>query len=480
MRQIKKIMAMFSICLSMALVVPCIAPTLSTSVTVEAATKVKLNKKKAYVTKGEKIQLKVSGTKKTVKWSSSNKKIATVSSKGTVKGLKKGTVTITAKVGDEKYTCKVTVESPKISESKVTVYKGKKITLSMKNTKQTVKWTSSNKKVATVNSKGSVKGIKKGTATITAKVGNKKYTCKITVKNPIALKSISLNKSKLTLEVDDEYQLKVKYNPSNTTVDKSVEWRSSNEDVIDVDEDGYLYAWDAGTATITAKVGGKKATCKVTVKEPNIEVDEIEINKEHICLAIGDIEKLNAEVFPENATNKTVSWSIDDDSVATINNQGEVCAVGIGKAMITATIDGVSTFCEVEVYDGKVYTPVACLIDFSYECAKFPRTVVFTNIYYTDDNGAGNELWLIEGYGENNFGGNSYFYVSAMRSDNVESYPLKPYKYYEISEQNYVRTVAYNKNPYSSNMWMFDDLNKDYAKNEYYSWFGDETSVTFE
>ena len=77
----------------------------------------------------------------------------------------------------------VQATSIKISNTKKTLYVGNKYTLKIKGTKKKVKWTSSNKKVATVNSKGKVTAKKKGTATITAKVSGKKYKCKITVKS---------------------------------------------------------------------------------------------------------------------------------------------------------------------------------------------------------------------------------------------------------------------------------------------------------
>ena len=78
------------------------------------AAKVKINKKKATVYVGKTVQLKVTGTKKKVKWSSSNKKIAKVTKKGIVKGIKVGKAVITAKVGTKKYKCKVTIKKQPI------------------------------------------------------------------------------------------------------------------------------------------------------------------------------------------------------------------------------------------------------------------------------------------------------------------------------------------------------------------------------
>lgn len=195
MKKTKRIIGAVCLAIVMAMVVPSIVPSLSGTVTVQAASKVKLNKTKATVYVGKFTQLKVTGTKKKVTWKSSNKKVATVSTKGKV----------TAK--------------------------------------------------------------KKGKATITATVSGKKYTCKVTVKE-IALKSISLNKTSLILDMQDTYKLKVKYSPTNTTVKKEVTWISSNTNVAIVDEYGEIYACNAGKTVITAKVGNKTAKCTVNVKEP--------------------------------------------------------------------------------------------------------------------------------------------------------------------------------------------------------------------
>lgn len=88
--------------------------------TVQAA--VKLNAQKKTLTKGQTFTLKLTGTKKKVSWSSSNKSIASVSKKGVVKASKKGTAVITAKTGKKKYTCKITVKNPKTSTSSKTAF----------------------------------------------------------------------------------------------------------------------------------------------------------------------------------------------------------------------------------------------------------------------------------------------------------------------------------------------------------------------
>ena len=157
---------------------------------------VKLNKTKATLVVGGKLTLKatVTPSKATPRftWTSSNKKVATVSKNGVVKALKKGTATITVKTSNgKKATCKITVPAAPtgvtLNKTKATLKVGGKLTLKPKlkgaGAKTTFTWTSSNKKIATVSSSGVVKALKKGTVTITVKTANgKKATCKITVK----------------------------------------------------------------------------------------------------------------------------------------------------------------------------------------------------------------------------------------------------------------------------------------------------------
>ncbi len=184
----KKGLARLLVCVLVALtfvladiaVTPIVNPS---AVEVQAATKIKLSKTKLTLYVKKTATLKVKGTKKKVTWSSSNKKVAKVSKTGKITAVKKGTATITAKVGGKKYKCKVTVKNPTISKTSATIDFGKTLTLKVSNAVGTVKWSSSNTAVATVSSKGVVTGKGAGTATITALASGIKLTCKVTV-NP--------------------------------------------------------------------------------------------------------------------------------------------------------------------------------------------------------------------------------------------------------------------------------------------------------
>lgn len=117
--KMKKLVKAIALAVCLTMTAPVIAPSVGTE-TVEAATKVKLNCTKKTIYKGNTFKLKVTGTRKKVKWSSSNKKVATVTSKGVVKGKNIGVAKITASVGGKKYTCKVTVKKYTVPKSEVT------------------------------------------------------------------------------------------------------------------------------------------------------------------------------------------------------------------------------------------------------------------------------------------------------------------------------------------------------------------------
>lgn len=177
---LKKLLAVMIAVFSLTLLSPEMATQLGTMQTVQAA--VKISSKSMVLVKGQKKTLKLKGTSKKAKWSTNKKAVATVSSKGVVTAKKKGTAVITAKVGSKKYTCKVTVETPKLNKSSVSLDVNKSITLKMNGTKQAVKWSSDDKEIATVNSRGKVTAKEAGIAKITANVGGAKYVCRVKVK----------------------------------------------------------------------------------------------------------------------------------------------------------------------------------------------------------------------------------------------------------------------------------------------------------
>ena len=121
------------------------------------------------------------GAKSGVKWSSSNKKVATVNGKGVVKGRKSGTCKVIARFGGRKYICKVTVVNPRLNKKKITVYNSRSFRLKVTGGKGRVRWKSGNKKVATVSKKGTVTAIKGGTCTVTAVRNGITLKCRVTV-----------------------------------------------------------------------------------------------------------------------------------------------------------------------------------------------------------------------------------------------------------------------------------------------------------
>ncbi len=324
------------------------------------STSVKLNKTAITINKGKTYTLKATmspaNTTDAVKWTSSNTKIATVSASGVVKGIAKGTATITATTtSGKKATCKVTVNVPatsvKLSKTSVSVVKGKtytlKATLGPVGSNDTVKWTSSNTKVATVSASGVVKGIAKGVATITVTTGSgKKATCKVTVKE-IKAKGIKLNKTSATVSKGKTLTLKATLNPSNTT-DK-VTWKSSNTKVATVSASGVVKGVKHGTCTITATINGKKATCKITV--PKIKTTKISLNKTSANINTGKSVTLNCTINPANS-DEGCKWSVSDSSIATISTNGKKCTVKgkkAGTVTVTVTSGSKKATCKVKV-----------------------------------------------------------------------------------------------------------------------------------
>ena len=305
--------------------------------------KVKLNKTKVTLEKGKTVTLKATITPstfpdKSVTWKSSNKKVATVTSSGKVKAVKAGTATITctSEITGEKATCKVTVfeGSVTLDKTEVTLQKGKTVTLKATVEPTTledksVTWTSSDKKVATVTSSGKVKGVKAGTATITctSNATGMSATCKVTVVNG----TVTLNKTEAYIEKGKTTTLKATLTPTDLS-DKSVTWKSSDKSIATVTSKGKVKGVGYGTATITctSNATGVSATCQVTVGKVVINISEVTLKKTRTMT-------LKATVYPTTLTDKSVTWTSSDKSVATVTSSGKVKGIAAGTATITCT-----------------------------------------------------------------------------------------------------------------------------------------------
>lgn len=324
---------------------------------VRKKTGIKLNYKKKIIGKGKSFTLKASilpdgAVDKNVKFVSDDTSIATVSSKGVVKGKKVGSTLITAYTSDGEFSASCLVQVSTNKESiKVETYKnlvyvevGKKKTLKITYDGKTkidykkFKFTTSNKKIATVSSKGVVKGVKKGKVTITIKATDgtgsyKKVNVKV-VKYPTKIKA---TKQRMIVTVGPTYKLPVSVYPKDSSF-KSLKYKSADEKIVRVYSDGTFNGLELGTTyvTVTVSGGGKTVSKKIyiDVKEET-RANKVTITTKDLVLISGEKYKLSATITPYNATDK-VKFISENEGVATITSSGTITARQPGEANILA------------------------------------------------------------------------------------------------------------------------------------------------
>ena len=150
---------------------------------------------------------------------------------------------------------------------------------------------------------------------------------------------ITLDQTAATLTVGQSLQLTSTITPSNAT-DKSVSWTSSNTSVATVTSEGKVVAKAAGSATITCSANdgsGKKATCSITVtsNDPGVAVTSVRVAPWSVTLKVGRTKQLTPQITPNDATNKTVTWTSANPSVASVSSTGLVTAKSEGVTIIT-------------------------------------------------------------------------------------------------------------------------------------------------
>ncbi|MFS0873417.1 Ig-like domain-containing protein [Paenibacillus xylanilyticus] len=297
-------------------------------------------------------------------WSSSDEKIADVL-KGTITGYAAGSAVITAKYGTKTVSIDVDVDRTsnlKIDEQKLffklsNTDRSKQLKLtaiypdsSDADVTSTAVWTSSNEKVATVY-KGQVTAIGQGTTTIKASYSDKtveitvdvdtaRYLDVVDVEDKLAMSLTGTKEKELT--VNAEY-----VDGTTEIVTSKATWTSSDEDIVYVSE-GKLTAYKSGQATITVAYGGKTAKITVSVDVP----DKYEMQNKKKSIGVGDT--FTAEVLAvygntSKVVTEDVEWSSSSDKIAEVSKDGEVKGIAVGKATITAKVDGKTLTMSVEV-----------------------------------------------------------------------------------------------------------------------------------
>ncbi|MBE6241018.1 MAG: Ig domain-containing protein [Bacteroidales bacterium] len=316
-------------------------------------------------------------------WSSDNEKVAVVNDEGVVTGVAPGTAVITAKADDAVATCKVTVTAVKptkieLSSRTLELTVGSEHALEVKITPENavaddITWYTTDDKVATVKD-GLVKAVAKGDATITVKCngGELAAVCqvKVTEENTVIKPTaVEVAPETLALKVGEKGTLTVTYTPSNAEVTDLV-WETSDNTVATV-ADGEVTALKAGEALITAKCnnGELSSSCKVTVTAetepdptPDPEPDKliavtIVPQDGKTDVQVGEHLNLTAVYTPSDAKPNSVSWTVDNEILATIDQNGVLEGVLATKGsdnnwmevVVTVTADGLSTNLRVRV-----------------------------------------------------------------------------------------------------------------------------------
>lgn len=210
---------------------------------------------------------------------------------------------------------------------------------------------------------------------------------------PVKVTEIVLNHSSALLEEGESLTLEATITPHYAT-DKKITWSTSDANVAIVIK-GVVTALGLGTANITAKVGGKEATCVVTVDKKHIEVSSVILNETSATLIEGETLTLIATVSPSDANDKEVTWITSDSTIATVDN-GVVTALTPGTAVITAKAGGKEAACVINVEKKQIpveevilnYTEIEIDVDESVTlvASVLPENATYQTVIWTSTN----------------------------------------------------------------------------------------------
>lgn len=306
---------------------------------------------------------------KSVRWQSDNTDIATVDNRGLVTAVSVGSATITAtNSGGQTASISITVvptpvESIELNKTTATLKASETLLLIATvypetATQKGIEWSTSDETIATVTQNGLVTAVAKGEAVITAKAidgSGVTATCKVTViATDVTSIKITANGS-TTLKAAETLQLTATVLPETAT-DKSVRWSSASPEIADVNENGLVTAYAVGKTIITATAAsGLSDEITVTV-EPTL-ISSIILNQPSLTMRVTNEVQLSATILPTTATDKSLTWTSSNASIASVDASGKVTAIKEGQTSIICTANdgsGVAATCIVNVVDTDV------------------------------------------------------------------------------------------------------------------------------
>lgn len=285
--------------------------------------------------------------KKAAEWSTSNAKIATVDANGKVTAKSLGSCTIKCRLTKYNQTAKCKVKVQKLKSSvgieKKNIRIGIGQTYKLKNTIKTndtskpkLNWRSANKRIASVNKNGKIKGRRVGKTKIIATTSDgvrARAVCNVRVIRRVS--SLKLNTDYVELYEGKSKKLKAKRKPANATI-KKIKWTSGDDKIVSVRPSGKIRAVSVGNTYVTATTtdgSKKKARCYVRVLE-SVPATSIVVAQSKLTLQRGDSTGLTYKVLPDGNTDK-LKFASDNKRVVTVNKKGRITAVGTGDATIT-------------------------------------------------------------------------------------------------------------------------------------------------
>lgn len=329
---------------------------------------VSIKSEKTTLKKGEKVSISASvypenSCNTNVTWSSSDTSIVSVSS-GTLVAKNYGTATITAETfNGKKKSVKITVKeivAQKVTISKDTqtseFYIGDELQLKATITPENVDnsaivWESGDNSIATVSTSGGVKLLSEGKVEIRATASNGvvgKFTIHVKEKY---VDTVNINDDTLNLLLGDEQNIAVTVSPADATFPDLI-WESKDPSIASVSAEGKIVALACGQTSITA-TSSNGISDSITVNISEIVAESLKIECP-TSLMIGDSVVLKACFTPDNTTVQTIQWSVSDNSIADVTDEGCLVTKGVGTVIITALQKDVSATYELEVLPIKV------------------------------------------------------------------------------------------------------------------------------